>query len=192
MPELSEIEREGKVYDLKDKKARSDIATKITSPVVAAVGQTIVVTEVDENGAPTKWESAYPSKPWRFIGNIVIPEGNTAWQNHGINVDMDGNPFSLSEVIVVLPKDGFSGGIRYIHLNESPSAGDYQDWSNLKTYVWFATAPDGLHNVLMTSPILDYWNKPDVQVLGPITSVGVNSNGVITAGKTIAIWGKDA
>ena len=185
------VTESGETVGLKDTEARKGLIERIVAPQRAQIGQTIVVVETDENGVPTRWEPAYLNKPWRFIGNIVIPEDNTAWQNHGINVDMDGNPFCLSEAIVVFPKEGFGGGIRYIHLNESPSGGDYQDWSNVKTFVWFVTGPDGLHNVLLTSPNIDYWNKPDVQVLGPITSVTVNSNGVIAAGKTITVWGKD-
>lgn len=35
-----------------------EIADKVTSPETAEVGQTIVVSEVDENGKPTAWEMA--------------------------------------------------------------------------------------------------------------------------------------
>ena len=41
-----------------DAKAVGDaLATKITGPVTATVGQTIVVKSVDENGKPTEWEA---------------------------------------------------------------------------------------------------------------------------------------
>ena len=54
MSELSKINIDGTVYDVKDAVARK----KLISVTGATVGQTIRISEVDENGAPTKWEAA--------------------------------------------------------------------------------------------------------------------------------------
>lgn len=44
----------------------------IPAPSTAEVGQTIVVTAVDENGAPTKWEAVdLPSGEWELIGEVT-------------------------------------------------------------------------------------------------------------------------
>ena len=47
-----------------------ELATKITTPITAEVGQTIVVKAVDENGVPTEWETA------DFISGIPDCGGN--------------------------------------------------------------------------------------------------------------------
>ena len=65
MSELSKINIDGTVYDVKDAVARK----KLISVTGATVGQTIRISEVDENGNPTKWEAVSASS---------IPEHTTA------------------------------------------------------------------------------------------------------------------
>lgn len=64
-----------------DAKAVGDaLATKITGPVTATVGQTIVVKSVDENGKPTEWEAVdvdidgYATEEW--VGQNYQPKGD--------------------------------------------------------------------------------------------------------------------
>lgn len=53
MSELSKINIDGIVYDVKDAVARK----KLILVTGATVGQTILISEVDENGVPTAWEA---------------------------------------------------------------------------------------------------------------------------------------
>ena len=64
----------------------------------ASVGQTIVVSEVDDNGKPTKWEAA-PSGKWRLITEITLTEDVT--QIGPITVDDDGKEFNLTAAKLV-------------------------------------------------------------------------------------------
>lgn len=68
----------------------------ILAPATAEVGQTIRVSEVDENGKPTAWEAA-PSGKWRYIGRITTEEDVT---RASLSVDSYGKPFSLSRVLI--------------------------------------------------------------------------------------------
>lgn len=47
---------------------------KVTNPDLASVGQTIIVKEVDENGKPTKWESAEYQPRTHWMGEKVMLE----------------------------------------------------------------------------------------------------------------------
>lgn len=74
----------------------------IPVPAAAEVGQTIVVSAVDENGKPTAWDVAAASgggggKGWRHIAHLVTTE---AVSEILIDTDMDGNAFNLREVAV--------------------------------------------------------------------------------------------
>lgn len=86
----------------------------------ATVGQTVKIAEVDENGAPTAWESVdFPSGgdkgAFRLIRTVTIPEdpstdtSGVTWVERenggywfGFDTDENGNPFEISELIVVV------------------------------------------------------------------------------------------
>ena len=71
----------------------------------AAVGQTVKIKAVDENGIPTEWEAADAAsgEDWEFINEISTNE----WiSSVTINQDSNGNPFSLKKmrIFMTLPK----------------------------------------------------------------------------------------
>lgn len=57
-----------------------DVTTPIYAPNIAQVGQTIVVSAVDENGRPTAWEAVdmpqggSGGEEWELIGEVVLEE----------------------------------------------------------------------------------------------------------------------
>lgn len=96
MAELSEIEKNGVVYALKDTHAREEVKKKLTAPNIAAVGQFLKVTEVNDKGAPVNWETVQAPGNWRIIREITLEEVCTRVD---ISEDADGNPFSCSKVV---------------------------------------------------------------------------------------------
>lgn len=81
----------------------SPVPTGIPVPNTAAVGQTIVVSEVDAEGKPTKWEAAeFPAggggEEWELIVDYTVPE-----TVNGLTIDKDlnGNPFELKRWRVI-------------------------------------------------------------------------------------------
>lgn len=83
----------------------SDSGDAIPAPSTAEVGQTIVVTEVDESGKPTAWEAAdlgsYEDKPFRLI-NTVSVTADDGVSGVDITTDSDGNSFELDEAYVIV------------------------------------------------------------------------------------------
>lgn len=67
-----------------------DLSTKISAPYTAAVGQTIVVKAVNENGKPTEWECV---DPWVITSST---EGST--KQFKITVD-DTGALTLTEIV---------------------------------------------------------------------------------------------
>lgn len=58
------------------------IEKKITAPTAAAVGQTIIVEEVDESGKPTKWKAAdYQKKICGDELSYIVPETTVNYEN---------------------------------------------------------------------------------------------------------------
>lgn len=97
----------------------AEIATKITAPTTAEVGQTIVVSEVDENGKPTAWEmadmvSGGGSNEWKHIRTVTIPED--------ASTDTSGVAFA--------EKTG-SGSTEYIFAFDTDENGDSFDLNEL-------------------------------------------------------------
>ena len=95
------------------KKMEEGILERIPSPPVAAVGQTIVVSEVDEEGKPIKWKADNATR-WELISNIEITEPVS---NIIIDTDMDGNSFKLKGIYV------------YAHSVLDPSSINYGGYS---------------------------------------------------------------
>lgn len=70
----------------------------IPVPETAEVGQTIVVTAVDENGVPTAWEAADMAAggdEWELLNTITVSDDETA--NVTFTEDSDGNPLALKK-----------------------------------------------------------------------------------------------
>lgn len=71
----------------------------------ATVGQTVKISEVDENGVPTAWEPVdFPEggggeKPWKKVAEIKTTE---ELNYISVNKDMEGNPLSFEDVIVMV------------------------------------------------------------------------------------------
>lgn len=87
-----------------------DIATKITAPATAEVGQTIVVSEVDENGKPTAWEmadmvSGGSDEDWELIADATTEE-HVAYMN--VTQDINGNDFKLKKALVIIEYAGLA------------------------------------------------------------------------------------
>lgn len=118
----------------------------IPAPETAAVGQTIKVSAVDENGKPTAWEAVdFPSggggvKPFRLLRTVVVPTdastdtSGVTWLERseggywfGFDTDADGNPFEVSELIIVNEEAAaYASGIFTYHINRgaTPYYGD--------------------------------------------------------------------
>lgn len=102
MTELSQIEKDGVVYDLKDSYARREVDKRIPQPVTAEVEQFLRVLEVDDNGKPTRWEtvSLAPSTvEWKFAGRFTVDENVNPFV---ITEDADGNPLRFKELFIDL------------------------------------------------------------------------------------------
>lgn len=86
MSDTSKFRQGDKEYGMKDLFARQELEKKVPIPEKAKVGQTIVVTKVDENGYPLEWEAAAAglSLPLRFEATMteevrMIDTGNQAF-----------------------------------------------------------------------------------------------------------------
>lgn len=101
MPELSQIEKDGKVYDLKDVFAREEVAKKIPIPATAAVGQTIRVSAVDDNGTPTEWKMV--TTDWHLIADLEVTE---TVRTVTFDVGASGEPLKLRKMYIIayMPK----------------------------------------------------------------------------------------
>lgn len=100
MPDLSEFEKDGVVYDLKDTHARGEVAKRITAPGDAEVGQFLRVLEVDDNGKPTQWETvslAHSTAEWKFAGRYTVEENVNPFV---VTKDADGNPLKFRELFI--------------------------------------------------------------------------------------------
>ena len=82
-------------------KMEDGILERILAPAVATVGQTIVVSEVDEEGKPIKWEAANPAsgvgERYEILFNVEEAVESVEWDF----VDDSGNPVLLQEVEIV-------------------------------------------------------------------------------------------
>lgn len=98
--------------DVEKRQARSNIGAAgegetdgIPTPSTAEVGQTVVVSAVDENGKPTEWEAAdLPSggsgcSEWELINELITTDEVT---NVLIDKDTNGNTFDLEEIKVTV------------------------------------------------------------------------------------------
>lgn len=111
----------------------------VPAPMIATVGQTVVVKAVDENGVPTEWEAAdLPSgggTQWKLINTITTTEDALARVT--CTVDSNSKPFSLTEVYVkaVLPISTTATGSNFFYLNgmyfNGPTAGSKIGYGSL-------------------------------------------------------------
>jgi hypothetical protein len=75
----------------------------IPNPIVAEVGQTIVVKSVDENSRPTEWKVENMSSGtggWRLLNEITLEESEVT--QVAFTEDKDGNPFSCEEIYLMV------------------------------------------------------------------------------------------
>ena len=75
-------------------KVDEKVAEKVTGPISAEVGQTICVSEVDENGKPTAWEAIdFPTSlpEGGEIGNVLTIDdsGNKVWGQIDITEEVE-------------------------------------------------------------------------------------------------------
>ena len=91
------------------------LGDKITAPEAAEVGQTIVVSEVDENGKPTKWEAAeLPSggggdEVWDILMNVTTEDDVS---NIAQTTPPDGHTFDeYTEAVLLIFVRPNSGGV---------------------------------------------------------------------------------
>lgn len=85
-----------------DEELYHDDSECIPAPATAAVGQTIVVKAVDENGKPTEWEAAdFPSGggDLELIYNTKTTEALTQLK---VTKDNNGNSFELTKLLVII------------------------------------------------------------------------------------------
>lgn len=70
-------------------------------PSTAQIGQTIIVSAVDENGKPTEWEAVdVPiNKKWELINNATLAEDSSSYT---FTTDTNGEVFSLKNAVVFM------------------------------------------------------------------------------------------
>ena len=111
-------------------------------PSVAEVGQTIVVTAVDENGVPTAWEAADMAAggdKWKLINTIAVADDATT--SVTFSTDSNGNEFALKKILVKVT--GIKGAATYMSLRLNGLSWMHQ----------FASAGTGSANYTESSPI---------------------------------------
>jgi hypothetical protein len=175
----------------------------IPVPLQAQLGQTVVVSEVDENGKPTAWEAAnFPAG-----GGIKLPEliasGTMEEEGFGFDItkDNDGNPFELvtailyitnltppegttSDVLCKIMMRGAGGRIVYLRANATQSAK-----KDKITIVYDATRG-------MMYAVQDHCatmiSSGGEKCLYPVNRVdlqGVSTWAIVGAGLTYELWG---
>lgn len=100
MPDLSEFEKDGVVYDLKDTHARGEVAKRVINPAAAKVGDFLRVLEVNENNVPISWESVTLSAnvtEWKFAGRYTVEENVNPFV---VTKDADGTPLKFRELFI--------------------------------------------------------------------------------------------
>ena len=85
----------------------TDISLGLTS---ATVGQTIKVKAVDTDGKPTAWEAAESGEKWEKIAEIIIPDDAEESNALTINMDLNGQPFSLLKARLCGKFPKYTGG----------------------------------------------------------------------------------
>lgn len=83
-----------------------DVITPIYAPNIAQVGQTIVVSAVDENGRPTAWEAVDmpqggDEEQWELINEITIADDAPEANAIHINKDLNNLPFNLKKALLL-------------------------------------------------------------------------------------------
>jgi hypothetical protein len=120
--------------------------------VTADVGQTIIVKEVDENGNPTKWESAdyQPRIAWSEEGGgkvVFIPEQtvtNNMWENlQGSLVEGDVYAVEVNGVVYKCECRSYDG---MLYLGNGSLSGDTASENNNEPFCleWFSGATGGM------------------------------------------------
>lgn len=85
----------------------------LTVTNTAAVGQTVKITAVDENGQPTEWEavdfssSGDAEKRVRHIATVAVTKGTTSYS---VTVDSNGDALNLESVYILTEKFWGAGG----------------------------------------------------------------------------------
>ncbi len=105
-------------------------AKNVVSDITAAVGQTIVVKSVDENGKPTEWEAVNAGEKWETIAEFTVEESVSTIE---IDKDLNGENFRLRKAVVVIEnvlngKEGCENnnlGIR-VFIRSKPFDGTYE------------------------------------------------------------------
>lgn len=173
MPELNQFEKDGVVYDLEDTTARAEADKRIPIPSTAEVGQTIVVTEVDENGKPTKWSTVGLSAPdFKYI-RAVAPE-DTVYLT--ITEDAEGNPLRFTEAYIAVTaaraSDATAGGNYGIGLSEWISSFNSRAFAYglaLNADAWRATAHVRVErNILETQVMMVHYVAANIDTAIPL------------------------
>ena len=101
----------------------------LTVANTAAVGQTVKITAVDENGQPTEWEAVDFSsggdaeKRVRHIATVSVTEGTTSYD---VTVDSNGDALNLESVYILTEKFwGNTGSYVQISINRKELARAY-------------------------------------------------------------------
>lgn len=199
-----------------------DPVNAIPAPEVAKVGQTIVVSEIDENGTPIKWEPSSISNKWRYLGRFTTEEDV---QSFIVSKDRDGNALSLQQLRIqgiVTPSNTWDPGstsiirvsINSAHISEGylgsalaptdgvTGSGFCIELSLRDGTVQIDSSMFGLNNTSVPQVMASSTSKPS----GSLTSASAHQNvrsifdigfggysaGVIGAGTWFEAWGVDA
>lgn len=167
----------------------------LTVTNTAAVGQTVKITAVDENGQPTEWEAVDFSsggdaeKRVRHIATVSVTVGTTSYE---VTVDSNGDALNLESVYILTEKFwGNGGSYVQVKINEkevtraygasgSPQALALEKMGELQKFTNIPKPSD------VGISFGDYYNGKSA-----VTSVGFWSVGS-TVDTTIEIYGVDA
>jgi len=185
------------------------VADKITIPTSAEIGQTIVVSEVDENGKPTKWESVDLSKndntEWKLLKAIELSEDTASIY---FDIDDEGNSFECKEIFFrgrTTAADGTTttlnikfntqnAGDPFFHGNSivKNDGSDYAIYAQIlgeKVSFLHGTSNAGVTNV---NTLMTYGRNHTKITIEKITSVvlATGSGGGFASGSTFYVYGR--
>lgn len=162
----------------------------------AAVGQTIRVSAVDENGQPTEWEAVDMATGenngglpnWRLIKTLEFTTDVVSFE---FSTDDAGNAFSLSEIMI--SGVAFDIGQGYFYVKPYSSGVQNAIWTTVnKNMVWWLASTDSaLKTVMVLSDTKCTWPVDKLPNCGEkITNIIVGTSNKPTSGGTLYVYGR--
>ena len=169
---------------------------RLTITNTAAVGQTIKVSAVDENGQPTEWEAVDMATGenngglpnWRLIKTLEFTTDVAIFE---FSTDDAGNAFSLSEIMI--SGVAFDIGQGYFYVKPHSSGLQNAIWTTVnKNMVWWLASTDSaLKTVMVLSDTKCTWPVDKLPNCGEkITNIVFGTSTKPTSGGTLYVYGR--